>query len=321
MNHRISSFIEQARHIQSRDEAQLLSDHELDHIYATETAKYGPKNTIADYRKALTKAGLTLYFVDMPMTLYREGDKITKDGKIRGCMGERDQPMQERKQTEKVQQTAVLEYAHDVSLLHGHVEEYLDRTFALCHSSHMEECAVGLLMATGRRNEEIGRTARMTPLPEPYWVAYSGQLKTRSEERAQESIAIPVLVPSELVCNRLQHVQTAIRCDLLELQDEGDVLDVATFDNRIGRELRRAVHTQLASMFPHAKSLSPRTLRNFYVAIALEAITPEGTPLCTGDTDHFIGQKLGQQSNDFRARDHYKKQLLPRLRYNYVLPS
>ena len=94
-------------------------------------------------------------------------------------------------------------------------------------------------------------------------------------------------------------------------------------DAVIGRRMRHAVARLLGPVFPHATTLSPRTCRNCFVAIGLEAVTPQGMPLALPkeDADHFIRRVLGQLLEDHRPADAYKREVLPRLRRNIVLPA
>ena len=302
---------------------KALCEVEIDRIYASESHTVNmPVYRITGYRKALAKQGNTCFFVEMPDYMFedemqdRRGvNRTTKESIVRGYFCERIAEMNAKRELrdtvldERLRKEHV-SYGDHVDMLKTRGQDYLNYAATLCYSDNVDDLIVGLLMATGRRNEEIGISARMVPSERPYWVSYRGQLKTRSETREEESRNIPVLVPATLVCEKLPAVQSWVALKMAGRDSD-------SFNGVVGRHFRRIVEERLQAFTPNGSS--PRDLRKCYGALLRESVTPEGEPLYQGDDDYILQIALGHLMVNL-PRESYKDYMLPKTNYAFVLP-
>jgi Telomere resolvase len=313
MEQRHAAFIAKAKLTTTNEQARLLCEEELEWIYTTYNGT-APHSKINEFRKALRLAGLEVPYVYRYVDLVEDGVVISKEPRrITGHFCERQSAHDARFTHDKERLKKQNTLNTNRELLLGREDAYLTLAVQLLQAPDWEDAAVGLCMATGRRNVETGRQATLVPVVgETHRVTYTGQAKKKLTKQRDEQRSLPVLVRATLVCETLARVQAAIRAETVPSDD---------FDAMIGNKFRRAVKKHLRPLFPEVQELGPRTLRNFYVALCFEGVDSQGNPLLSPkeDPDTFLKQLLGHEARTL-PHDHYKKFIAARISRQIPLP-
>ena len=168
----------------------------------------------------------------------------------------------------------------------GDVEAYQARIDELLESREWRELAAGLIAATGRRPSEILKTAQFEQIGK-YEVAFSGQLKTKGEER--EAYSTYTLVESANVIDGLARLRRmseikAVRKQTLAQMDSGK-------NSTLNSIIRESFEGFISPPYGE-KQLSAKNLRASYAAIAIYLFCP-----WKQSTNQFITERLGHTSD------------------------
>ncbi|WP_194838872.1 protelomerase family protein [Nocardia sp. XZ_19_369] len=142
---------------------------------------------------------------------------------------------------------------------------------------------------TGRRPFEVACTGNFAPDPaRPHFVLFSGQAKTRDDERAHATYSFPVLGARD-------HILTAVA----ELRKKIDPnMDNDTFNNEyasnIGKKVKKVFHDA------HGKPIKPRDLRDAYAAIAVRRFAPSDI-----SDVQYMNTILGHKSGSLDTTTYY----------------
>ena len=181
--------------------------------------------------------------------------------------------------TRKQEQRRNLETISDVDAYQGKIDGLLE-------SREWRELAAGLIAATGRRPSEILKTAEFEQIGK-YEVAFSGQLKTKGEER--EAYSTYTLVESAKVVNGLARLRRMpeikeVRKQTLAQMDSGKN---STLNSIIRESFEGFINPPYGE-----KQLSAKNLRASYAAIAIYLFCP-----WKQSTNQFITERLGHTSD------------------------
>ena len=166
------------------------------------------------------------------------------------------------------------------------VDAYQGKIDGLLESREWRELAAGLIAATGRRPSEILKTAEFKQIGK-YEVAFSGQLKTKGEER--EAYSTYTLVESAKVVNGLARLRRmpeikAVRRQTLAQMDSGK-------NSTLNSIIRESFESLISPPYGE-KQLSAKNLRATYAAIAIYLFCP-----WKQSTNQFITERLGHTSD------------------------
>ena len=168
----------------------------------------------------------------------------------------------------------------------GDVDTYQGKITQLLESKEWRELAAGLIAATGRRPSEILKTAQFEQIGK-YEVAFSGQLKTKGEER--EAYSTYTLVESANVIDGLARLRRMSEIKAVRKQT------LAQMDSGKNSTLNSIIRESFASLInpPYGeKQLSAKNLRASYAAIAIYLFCP-----WKQSTNQFITERLGHTSD------------------------
>ena len=183
----------------------------------------------------------------------------------------------------------------------GDVEAYQTLINGLLESKEWRELAAGLIAATGRRPSEILKTAQFEQIGK-FEVAFSGQLKTKGEER--EAYSTYTLVESANVIDGLARLRRmpeikAVRRQTLAQMDSGK-------NSTLNSIIRESFDSLISPPYGE-KQLSAKNLRASYAAIAIYLFCP-----WKQSTNQFITERLGHTS-DATATNYEDYQVCDRL--------
>ena len=181
--------------------------------------------------------------------------------------------------TRKQEQRRNLETISDVDAYQAQIDGLLE-------SREWRELAAGLIAATGRRPSEILKTAQFEQIGK-FEVAFSGQLKTKGEERSAYSTY--TLVESANVIDGLARLRRmpeikAVRKQTLAQMDSGK-------NSTLNSIIRESFESLLDPPYGE-KQLSAKNLRASYAAIAIYLFCP-----WKQSTNQFITERLGHTSD------------------------
>ncbi|MBW4635937.1 MAG: telomere resolvase [Iphinoe sp. HA4291-MV1] len=209
-----------------------------------------------------------------------------------------NQPNTEAKQAKKDEQRRNLESINCV-------DEYQTKIDELLTSTDHRELVAGLIAATGRRPSEIYRTAEFKQVGQ-FEVMFSGQLKTRGEER--EPYPTYTLVESAKVIDSLARLRRMPEIKAIKK------LTLAEIDSGKNNKMNAAIKQHFTPLInpPHGEAeLSAKNLRASYAAIAIYLFCPHAM-----STNLFIKERLGHTSDatatayeDYQVTDHQEKPL------------
>ena len=244
------------------------------------------KNTAASYMSQIRRAiGEWQESIDLDET--NSYPQQTKEGVVNQHLAllymnypsdfhkERMAPTNARKQ----EQRRNLETISDVDAYQGKIDQSLE-------SREWRELAAGLIAATGRRPSEILKTAQFEQIGQ-FEVSFSGQLKTKGEER--EAYSTYTLVESVKVVNGLARLRRmpeikAVRKQTLAQMDSGK-------NSTLNTIIREAFKSLISPPYGE-KQLSAKNLRATYAAIAIYLFCP-----WKQSTNQFISERLGHTSD------------------------
>jgi hypothetical protein len=148
-------------------------------------------------------------------------------------------------------------------------EEYVNAALiALGHCLKIRwstPAAIAALCAlTGRRPAEIGLTAQFVPVPgNRHEAVFTGQLKTRDEERAEASYVIPILGDRDLIIEGMEMMRTKV--------DQN--IDTKAFNAKYGKEI--GIQSKRAFKDAEGEPIKPADLREAYAAVAFYQFAPK----------------------------------------------
>ncbi len=270
--------------IESYCQAQKASYEEI----CQEKAKNpeGWKNTAASYMSQIRRA-IAQWQETIDLDRTNSYPQQTKEGVVNQHLAllymnypsdfhkERMAPTNARKQ----EQRRNLETISDVDGYQSQIEQLLE-------SREWRELAAGLIAATGRRPSEILKTAVFEQIGQ-FEVAFSGQLKTKGEER--EAYTTYTLVESAKVIDGLARLRRMpeikeVRKQTLAQMDSGK-------NSTLNSIIRESFETLISPPYGE-KQLSAKNLRAAYAAIAIYLFCP-----WKQSTNQFITERLGHTSD------------------------
>ncbi|MEV4241704.1 protelomerase family protein [Nocardia sp. NPDC049737] len=138
----------------------------------------------------------------------------------------------------------------------------------------------GLCALTGRRPYEVTCTGRFVPVAgNRHEIIFSGQAKTRDDERAAAPFTIPVLGDRELILEAIEMLRGKIDVDM----------DNKTFSQRYAKEI--GLQSKKAFKDAEGNPLKPSDLRDAYAIIAYEEFAPKKV-----SSVQFMNDILGHKS-------------------------
>lgn len=166
------------------------------------------------------------------------------------------------------------------------------------------QVAAALIPVTGRRPYEIGCRANFYPgrarsnffaYAKGYTVIFSGQAKTRGAKNAQTGpYEIPVLLDPRLVMNAFKTMRRRYPFERIKSN--------VAFNRYVGKEINSAARQLFHDATQHRLSLTAKSLRDVYLAIALRWYRPESV------TDNAFGARiLGHAELDTQTVQAYRK--------------
>lgn len=121
----------------------------------------------------------------------------------------------------------------------------------------------GVIALTGRRSYEVACVGRFTPVEgSETHVTFSGQTKTRDDERATAAYSFPVLAERGLVLDTLDRLRDTIDPEMPN----------KAFSQRWGKEI--GAHAKKTFSDVNGDPIIPRALREAYAAIASQEFRP-----------------------------------------------
>ena len=246
----------------------------------------GWKNTAASYMSQIRRA-IALWQETIDLDETNSYPQQTKEGVVNQHLAllYMNYPSDFHKQRMAPTNTRKQEQRRNLETI-GNVDTYQAKIDKLLESREWRELAAGLIAATGRRPSEILKTAEFEQIGK-YEVAFSGQLKTKGEER--EAYSTYTLVESANVIDGLARLRRmpeikAVRKQTLAQMDSGK-------NSTLNSIIRESFESLLDPPYGE-KQLSAKNLRASYAAIAIYLFCP-----WKQSTNQFITERLGHTSD------------------------
>ena len=173
------------------------------------------------------------------------------------------------------------------------------------------DLAVGLALATGRRANEIMKTAKFKKLDKQF-VMFEGQLKTHNRYLFEDigSYKIPCIIDTDFVINGMKLLRKKTKAEVMEYTDitgstvkksvsEGDIKDLRHND-AVNLRFTSSLNQRVKAILGHG-DFSFRTCRAIYVEIAFHEFRHNGESKAA-----FRSRVLGHSGGDKATQNHYE---------------
>jgi hypothetical protein len=167
---------------------------------------------------------------------------------------------------------------------------YLEAVSALLNSSQPLELAIAIAAASGRRYSEVMARGSFEPTDHLYQIRFSGQLKKRNSQGADEYL-IYTLVSASKVLDALERFRTHPDIAAIESASIEQINQPNTPLNRLVKHYFQDSH--LVPVLRQEAGVTVQNLRGIYGEIAIHFFCPP-----TMGTHRFIQQKLGHLISD-----------------------
>ncbi|EKO3718764.1 hypothetical protein P0F08_002991 [Vibrio metschnikovii] len=214
------------------------------------------------------------------------------------------------KRKEQVKEALNEKHENVIKINGDHIKELATKILSEKDPSYTD-LAVGLALATGRRANEIMKTASFKKSGERS-LMFEGQLKTHNRYLFEEigAYEIPCIVDSDLVIKGLKLLRKKTGAEILEYTDvtgrtvkkavaDGDTKDLRHND-AVNLRFTASLNQRVKAILGHGE-FSFRTCRAIYVEIAFHEFRHNGESKAA-----FRSRVLGHSGGDKSTQNHYE---------------